>query len=122
MGWVASTGTYSPKSLVVGASVKSITIGVYENGLLKSLKGAVGTAKITFVYGMPIKADFTFIGCWVAPSDAAILTPTYETTVPPRFAGVTFTARAAAARSRFAIASPSSAAVISCGALSIAPS
>lgn len=88
---VVSTGTFSPKSESPGSNVKTITIGVYENGLVKKLRGAAGTFKIMFEAGKKIYLEFTFTGAWVAPADATILAPTYPTVMPIRFAGATWT-------------------------------
>jgi hypothetical protein len=35
--------------------------------------------------------EFTFIGVWDDPADLSLITPTYVTTVPPRFAAATLT-------------------------------
>lgn len=91
-GWVDSGGTYSPISSPPGTGgVKTLTIGVYEDGLVKKIKGAVGTFVLNFSAGKPVRIDFVFTGCWVAPADATILAPTYETAIPPRFASSTLT-------------------------------
>lgn len=90
-GWVESTGTFSPKSEAPGSNVKTITVGVYENGLKKALRGAAGTFKIFLPTGKPAYLEFTFQGAYVTESDSAILTPTYPTVKPLRFSGTTFT-------------------------------
>lgn len=92
-GWVATAGTYYPISKPAGASggPKTLTLSVYEDGLLKKITGAVGNFVMNFMSGKPVRIDFTFTGCWVAPTDASILTPTYETAIPPRFASSTLT-------------------------------
>jgi hypothetical protein len=38
-----------------------------------------------FDAGKRIVAEFTFTGIWVAPSDVAVISPTYPTTAPIRF-------------------------------------
>lgn len=92
-GWVDTAGTYSPISKPAGASggPKTLTISVYEDGLLKKITGAVGNFVLNCMAGKPVRADFTFTGCWVAPTDVSIITPTYETAIPPRFASSTVT-------------------------------
>ena len=96
-GWVNSTGTFTPRSEAPGTNVKTITIGVYENGKLKRLRGASGTFTIACESGQPIALDFTFTGVYMTESDATIPAPTYPTRVPIRFSGTTFTIAAAAA-------------------------
>lgn len=69
-----------------GANTKTLTIGVYEDGLLKRIRGAMGTFNMVMASGKVIRLEFTFTGIWMAPSDVAILAPTYPTVIPPRFA------------------------------------
>lgn len=85
-GWVDTTGTYSPKSEAPGSNVKTCTIGWYENGRRKLLRGCAGTWEATWVAGMPMKMRFDMTGIWDAPADATILAPTRETSLPIRFA------------------------------------
>lgn len=65
--------------------VKTLTLGVYEDGLFKSICGAMGNAVFTFTAGKRVMIEWTFKGCWVAPSDVALITPTYNTVAPIRF-------------------------------------
>ena len=73
-----------------GSTQKSISIGVYEDGLLKRLHGCMGNVKFTFVSGKKVMLEFTFTGVWNAPTDATILAPTYPTTSPLRFISSSF--------------------------------
>ena len=88
-GWVKSTNTFSPVSEVPGSSVKTLTIGVYEDGRKKLLKGCVGTGKIVLESGKDAMIEWTFTGAWVQVTDASILAPTYPTDIPLRFANST---------------------------------
>lgn len=90
-GFVDSGGVFSPTSEPPGSNVKTATIGVYENGLLKKLRGAAGTFKLMFPTGKPAFIEWEFTGVWVAPTDAAILAPTYPTIIPLRTSNATFT-------------------------------
>lgn len=90
-GWVASGNTYNPRSEAPGASVKTLTIGLYENGLFKSIAGAMGTFNLVCPAGKMAYIDWTFTGVWQAPTDTAILAPTYPTDTPIRFASATCT-------------------------------
>lgn len=85
-GWVNSTGTFSPKSEAPGSNVKTLTMAVYENGLIKKLAGCMGTFKFIGDAGKIAALEFEFTGKWVAPADTSILTPTYPTIKPMRFA------------------------------------
>src|SRR5690606_13116157 len=91
-GWVENAGVFTPKTAPPGtvAGVKTLTIGTYEDGLFKRLRGCMGNAVFTFIAGQKVMVAFTFTGIWDDPSDVAILTPTYPTTKPPRFANSGF--------------------------------
>lgn len=73
--------TYKPAT----EGVKSYTIGVFEDGVLQSIKGARGSMKITCKSGEPVMAEFEFIGVYNGVTDVALLSPTYESTIPPIF-------------------------------------
>lgn len=90
-GWVNSTGTFSPKSEFPGSNVKTLTIGLYENGLYKQLVGAMGTFQVTFPAGQLPMIEWTFTGIYSTPTDVAIIAPTYPTTLPFRFYAETLT-------------------------------
>lgn len=90
-GFKVTTGTFAPVSEPPGSNVKTLTMAVYENGLLKRLRGASGTFKLILETGKPAMIEFTFTGVWLAPSDASILAPTYPTEKPLRFANSTMT-------------------------------
>lgn len=85
-GWVESSNVWKPKSEAPGTNVKTLTIGVYVDGLLKSIKGAVGTWVMTLPTGRFITIEWTFTGVYVEPTSTSIITPTYPTTDPLRFA------------------------------------
>jgi hypothetical protein len=90
-GLVESSGTFTPKSEGPGSNVKTLTIGLYENGLVKKLRGAMGNAVFIFISGQRIMVEFTFTGIWVPPTDATILAPTYPTATPLRFVSADLT-------------------------------
>lgn len=90
-GLVNSSGTFSLRSEAPGANVKTLTIGCYEQGRLKLLRGAVGTFVATFIPGQLIAFDWTFMGAWATPTDTAILTPTHDTRLPIRASSATAT-------------------------------
>ena len=90
-GWSHTAGTFTPLAEAAGTNVKTVSLALYENGLLKKMRGCSGNFKITFGPGKPIMFDFTFQGAWIAPTDATILAPTYPAQKPIKAAGSTFT-------------------------------
>lgn len=90
----ATSPVFNPSSLspTIGATalaVRTITIGLFEDGLFKHLAGAMGTAVIRFTAGQPVRVEFTFRGVWQAPTTEGIISPTYGAVLPPRFGGST---------------------------------
>lgn len=90
-GYVASTNVYTPRSEAPGSNVKTVTVGVFEDGLLKSLAGAVGKFTIQMPTGKKAFIEWEFQGVWQAVSDSTLIAPTNPTTVPMRFATATCT-------------------------------
>lgn len=88
-GWTLSTSTFTPASGAVDASgaLKSMTIGMYEDGVFKSIAGALGNFEIVLESGKSGIINWTFQGVWQAPTDVAIIDPTYSTDALERFAG-----------------------------------
>jgi hypothetical protein len=84
-GMVGSAHVYTPHSEGPGTNVKTLTIGLYQDGVLKILRGCAGNAVFKFVAGKPVRIEWTFKGVWSAPTDVALLAPTYPTTSPLRF-------------------------------------
>lgn len=80
---------FSPAGEAPGANVKTLTIGVYENGLYKQLRGCAGTFTMSADTGKQAEFNFTFTGIWDDPSDVAVISPTYSTALPFRAAGST---------------------------------
>ncbi|KAA0250624.1 MAG: hypothetical protein DWB56_06720 [Candidatus Jettenia sp.] len=79
--------TYKPAS----TGAPCLTIGCYEDGVIKQLVGARGNVKFTGKAGEPVFAEFDFLGVWGGLTDGAMLTPTYESTIPPVFLSASFT-------------------------------
>ena len=85
---VNTSVTYAPAS----ASVPSITIALYMDGMRKMIWGARGTFKIVCKAGEPSMIHFMFTGADFSVTDLALLTGVaYETTVPQPFQAATFT-------------------------------
>lgn len=83
----AGSATYKPAS----SGVPSITLWVYADGVAKKLKGCRGTVSFAGKVGEPCYADFKFQGVYDAVADLAMVSPTFEGTVPPALLGATFT-------------------------------
>ena len=88
-GWTETTNVWKPRSEAPGTNVKTLTMGTYVDGVLKTIKGAVGTYVITLTTGGMITIEWTFTGVYVEPTDVAIIAPTYPTESPLRFAAAT---------------------------------
>jgi hypothetical protein len=82
---------FYPKTEAPGSNVKTLTLGCYLDGLYKQIHGAVGTFKLVCPTGKMAYLEFEFSGIWSAPSDVAILAPTYPTALPLRYANSTTT-------------------------------
>lgn len=95
---VASTSvTYAPISAL--ANIPTLTLGVYRDGLKKTLKGARGNVKYSAKSGEPGMLEFEFLGVYEEVIDAAILTPSgVETTIPPVLLSANFSIASFAAK------------------------
>jgi hypothetical protein len=88
-GFSESGGTYKP--ITGSTAMTTLTAGVYEDGRLRTMSGAVATATMTMTAGEPVRIEWELSGKFEAPADTALITPTYPTVIPPRFASATFT-------------------------------
>lgn len=79
----SESATYTPAS----TGVVSLTIWVYEDGLIKKAKGCRGSYKISGKTGDIVTADFTFTGVFDSVIDGTMISPTFESTVPPVLLG-----------------------------------
>lgn len=70
---------YDPSS----ASFSSMTFYVYRDGILYKLTGARGTLEVDLTVGKYGVIDWTFQGLYVAVADAALVSGTYNATLPP---------------------------------------
>lgn len=77
---------------VGSASASTATVAAYMDGGYYQLAGCVVTSlSIAFERGEPIYATVEYQGKYANPTDVALLTPTYPTTPPERFAAGNFT-------------------------------
>lgn len=91
-GYVKTGQIYTPRTEAPGTNVKTLTIGVYQDDgagstVFKSIAGAMGTGVVTLPTGRAGYIDWTFTGCWQAPTAVTMIAPTYPTDKPLRFAG-----------------------------------
>lgn len=73
------------------SNTNTATLGIYQDGKLKRIAGAMGSLRFPFTINEPLMGEADFLGKYVAPSDATLLTPTHETKTPPRVGGATLT-------------------------------
>jgi hypothetical protein len=90
-GVVKASQVFTPRSEAPGSNVKTLTLGCYLDGMYKQIHGAVGTFKLVCPTGKMAYFEFEFSGIWSAPTDVAILSPTYPTALPLRYANSTTT-------------------------------
>ncbi len=90
-GYVNSSGVFTQRSEGPGSNVKTGTLAVYENGLKKTLAGAVGNARWMNPSGERSSIEWSFQGVWQAVADTAILAPTYPADTIIRYASATTT-------------------------------
>lgn len=83
--------TYGCKSESPGSTVKTLTMAVYVDGVLRRIRGAVGSFVINCLAGQKITLDFTFQGVYDSFSSGSILTPTYPSHAAMRWAASTTT-------------------------------
>lgn len=79
--------TYAPAS----SSLSSVTIYAYLDGLLHKFIGAVGTFKVLAQVDNVFLVEFKYMGTYTTPTDVAMATPTYNSTVPPVVKSASFT-------------------------------
>ncbi len=85
---VASTSVaYTP----ISENFESATIYFYRDGLLHKLLGCRGTCAVDLPAGKYGVIDFDMTGIYATPTDVALVTGSYNTTMPPVFlsAGLT---------------------------------
>jgi len=73
------------------SAMKTITIGMHEDGLYKQLHGCMGNVKLVGEFGKQLFLEFSFSGVWNAPTDVGIATPTVTTQKPMRLRRVGWT-------------------------------
>lgn len=86
-GWLGATNVWKPSTL----DPSTLSLGGYQDGRFYVAVGCKGSMKISLKAGEPGVVSFEFEGVLVADADIALLTPTYPTVLPPRWASSTCT-------------------------------
>jgi len=85
--------------LPISESISSATMGTYENGIRKVLKGARGKLKFTGESGKPFTKAYEFMGVEAGITDLAMLTGiTRQSTKPPAFYNASFSINGVSAK------------------------
>lgn len=84
---VFNVSSTSPTGGATAVAVRTITLGLFEDGLFKVLSGCMGNVSVALVAGEKAMLNFEFSGVWAAPTDVALIAPDYPSVLPPRFAG-----------------------------------
>ncbi len=71
--------------------MKTITVGMWEDGMYKRLHGCMGNLRITGEFGKPLMAEVDLSGVWTNQPDAVLPTASVNTRMPYRLRGVDFT-------------------------------
>jgi hypothetical protein len=77
------------------ASVTSVTIYFYNDGVLYKFVGCRGTCPLTITSGGPARISFRFMGMFISKTDAALPAAVYDTTRPPIWKSGSFTINSA---------------------------
>ena len=73
------------------ATMKTITIGLHEDGLYKQLHGCMGNVRLTGEFGKQLFLEFEFSGVWNAPTDVAVPSATITAVKAMRLETVVWT-------------------------------
>lgn len=90
-GWVKSAQVFTPRTEAPGSNVKTLTLGVWNDGKYKVVKGCMGNFKIIAPSGKLAVIEWEFTGIYVPETDASIVAPTYPTASALRHANSTST-------------------------------
>lgn len=88
-GLTNTAGVFTPITSPANATAQ--TIALYQAGRLKRLAGCAGTAVFKMKVGEPVSVEWNWTGKRIAPSNASLLTPTYNATKPPVLLGSAIT-------------------------------
>lgn len=84
------SAVYTPNS--AGSAGESVTLYYYVDGLLHKITGARGSVSLSDAkVNQYAKLKFDFTGIYGGPVPAALVTPTFNSAIPPIFRGASFT-------------------------------
>jgi hypothetical protein len=86
-GFTNSAGTWKP----INGPITTLSLGGFYDGRKYLMTGAMGGFTLDGQAGNPAVISYDFMGVHGVPTDVALLTPTYPTVIPPRFAASTLT-------------------------------
>lgn len=72
-------------------NTRTLTVGKFESGRLKLLRGAMGTGRFVFENGQIPLLEVELTGAYESITDAAVVAPTLPDLVPPRCSNLTVT-------------------------------
>ena len=91
-GWVKSGQVFTPRTEVPGANVKTLSMAIYQDGVIKSMAGCAGTFTMNNPTGRTAVFNFDFQGIWQPSTDGTLgIAPTYPTALGLRYASSTTT-------------------------------
>jgi hypothetical protein len=91
-GWVKSGQVFTPRTEVPGSNVKTLSMAIYQDGVVKSMAGCAGTFTMNNPTGRTAVFNFDFQGLWQPPSDGTLgIAPIYPTAKGLRYASSTTT-------------------------------
>jgi len=90
-GWVKTGQVFTPRTEVPGSNVKTLSLAIYQDGLLKLLYGSSGTFRMVCPTGKTAYFEFDFQGIWNTPASIPMVAPTYPTALGLRYASSTTT-------------------------------
>lgn len=89
----ATSVTYAPVSAL--ASIPTVTVAIYQDGVRKQIRGARGNVKYSAKNGSIGMYEFSFTGVYDAVTDQTLLTPSgVDTTVPVALLSANFSVAA----------------------------
>lgn len=83
--WSVTVFPKGVKFLPVSTGFESLAFEIYTDGVRQRLTGAFGSFRLSAEAGSYARIEWMFTGIYNAPTDTALPTPTYESTLPVQF-------------------------------------
>lgn len=84
---VTTPGSEKVTYLPASTGIPTLTIWLFEDGMVRKLYGCRGTVSFSGKIGEPVFADFKFTGVYGGTDVAAMITPDFVDVVPPTVLG-----------------------------------